>query len=292
MTRLGLGSAQTINTAAIDLKGQISLQKYSAEHLTAHSLYGIIDLMAQSTRKFSFKKILAKLPRGEPLATAALRDYGVSEFRASALARSGWLTHLGRGVYMLPGDTLSRDGCLAFLSQRVAGFHVGGKTALDWRGIRQNVSFREVLTLWGDEPKRLPSWFTERFSNRYQATQLFDSQLPEGAGLKSLPTGRPDVLVSVPERALLELLSDVGRTQSLEEARQLVEFLHTLREKVLDQLLAHTTRIKVVRLAELLGRGLALPWAATATRHSQRIGGGKRWVAVTKSGERLDLKRP
>lgn len=248
--------------------------------------------MVQSKRKFSFKAVLAKLPRSEPLSTAALREYGVSEFRASDLARSGWLTHLGRGVYMLPGDTLSRDGCLAFLTHRVAGFHVGGKTALDWRGVRQNVSFREVLTLWGDESKRLPAWFTERFPSRYQATRLFDDQLPKEFGLQSLPTARPDVLVSVPERALLELLSDVGKAQPLEEARQLAELLHTLREKVLDSLLAHTTRIKVVRLAELLGRELDLPWAKTAKRHSQRIGGGKRWVAVTKSGERLDLRRP
>ena len=251
----------------------------------------MLELMAEAKRRFSFKAVLARLPRGEPLSTAALRDYGVSEFRASDLARSGWLTHLGRGVYMLPGDTLFRDGCLAFLTHRVAGLHVGGKTALDWRGVRHYVRFREVLTLWGDEPKRLPTWFTERFPSQYQSTQLFDDRLPEGLGLQSLPAGHPDVFVSVPERALLELLSDVGKAQPLEEARQLVELLHTLREKLLDQLLEHTTRIKVVRLAELLARELALPWAAAAKRHSQRIGGGKRWLAVTKSGERLDLKR-
>jgi hypothetical protein len=192
---------------------------------------------------------------------------------------------------MLPGDTLTRDGCLAYLGHRVRGLHVGGKTALAWRGIRQNISFREVLTLWGDEPKRLPAWFTQRFASRYQSTQLFDGELPNGFGLQPIPNGRPEILVSAPERALLELLSDVGKAQSLQETRQLVENLRTLREKTFDKLLAHTTRVKVVRLAELLGRELDLPWAAAAKRHSQRIGGGKRWVAVAKSGERLDLRR-
>lgn len=247
--------------------------------------------MASNKDLFSFKRVLSELPRGEPLSTAALLTYGVSGFRASALARTGWLTHLGRGVYMLPGDTLTRDGALAYLGHHAPGFHVGGKTALAWRGIRQNISFREVLTLWGDEPKRLPGWFTQRFASRYQSTQLFDDQLPPGFGLQPIPIGRPEILVSVPERALLELLSDVGKAQSLQEARQLVESLRTLREKTFDKLLAHTTRIKVVRLAELLGRELDLPWAAAAKRHSQRIGGGKRWVAVAKSGERLDLRR-
>jgi hypothetical protein len=247
--------------------------------------------MSSGTKRFSFKHALTQLPRGEPLSTAVLREHGFSAFRASALARSGWLTHLGRGVYMVPGDTLSREGCLAYLSRLVPGFHVGGKTALSWRGIRQNVSFKEVLTLWGDQPKRLPTWFTQRFPSRYQATQLFDAELRKGFGLQPLPNGRSEILVSVPERALLELLSDVGKTQSLQEARELVEGLRTLREKTLDELLAHTTRIKVVRMAELLGRELDLPWADAAKRHSQRIGGGKRWVAVAKTGERIDLRR-
>jgi hypothetical protein len=246
----------------------------------------------ESTKKSnSFKTVLARLPRGEPLSTASLKAYGVSAFRASALARSGWLIHLARGVYMLPGDTLTRDGCLAFLSTRLPGFHVGGKTALAWRGVRQNIAFREVLTLWGYQPGRLPPWFTTRFESRYQATQLFDARLPKGAGLQPLPTGHSEILVSVPERALLELLSDVGKTQSLSGARQLVETLSTLRAKTLDELLAHTTRIKVVRLAELMAKDLNLPWAPLAKRHSQRLGGGKRWIAVSKSGERLDLRR-
>jgi hypothetical protein len=193
---------------------------------------------------------------------------------------------------MLPGDTLTRDGCLGFLGRCLPGFHVGSKTALAWRGVRQNVDFREVLTLWGDQPKRLPPWFTKRVTSRYQATQIFDVRLQRGFGLQPLPNGRLDVLVSAPERAVLEVLSDVGKTQSLDEARQLVESVRNLREKTLDVLLTHSTRVKVVRLAEFLATNLDLPWAALAKRHSQRLGGGKRWIAVSKSGERLDLKRP
>lgn len=247
--------------------------------------------MSSTKRVFSFKEALTKLPRGTPLDTATLRSHGVSAFRASALARSGWLIHLARGIYMLPGDTLARDGCLAFLSNRIPGFHVGGKTALEWRGVKHNIAFREVLTLWGNQRKPLPVWFQKRFKSRYQATQLFDSKLRQGYGLQPLPNGSPDILVSTPERAVLELLSDVGKTQSLEETRQLVETLRSLRQKYLDELLSHTTRIKVVRLAESLATELGLPWAPLAKKHSLRIGGGKRWVAVSKSGERLDLRR-
>jgi hypothetical protein len=158
--------------------------------------------------------------------------------------------------------------------------------------VSQDIAFREHLSLWGDTTRRLPEWFTRRFPASYQATQVFDDTLPEGFGLQPLPAGEPRALVSVPERAMLELLSDVGKVQSLTETRELVESLSGLREKVLDTLLRHTTRIKVVRMAATLASSMKLPWATLATKHSERIGGGARWVAVSRSGERLDLRRP
>ncbi len=247
--------------------------------------------MSFTVEKKSFKSLLATLPRGEPLSTADLQSRGLSAFRASALARSGWLVHLARGVYMLPGDTLTRDGCLAFLSHRASGLHVGGKTALAWRGVSQNVAFRERVGLWGDAPLRLPDWFTQRFAADFQATQLFDDAMRTRLGLQPLPAGDKRVLVSVPERAMLELLSDVGKSVSLSEATELVESLPDLRSKVLDELLGHAMRIKVVRLAASLATGAKLAWAPLAAKHRDRIGGGARWVAVGRTGERLDLRR-
>jgi hypothetical protein len=95
--------------------------------------------------------------------------------------------------------------------------------------------------------------------------------------------------VSAPERALLELLSETGSFEGLDEVRQLVESTRNLRLPLLDELLSHLTRIKVVRLAARLASELELPWAELAQRHSRRLGGGRRWVAVGRSGERLDL---
>jgi hypothetical protein len=79
---------------------------------------------------------------------------------------------------------------------------------------------------------------------------------------------------------------------ALQEPRQLVEGLRTLRAKTPDELLAHTTRIRIVHLAELLGRKIGVRWAGVAKHHSQRIGGGKRWIAVARTRERLDLRPP
>jgi Transcriptional regulator, AbiEi antitoxin, Type IV TA system/Transcriptional regulator, AbiEi antitoxin N-terminal domain len=239
-----------------------------------------------------FRQLLPELPRGSPLPSAWLQERGLNAKQVARLAEDGWLQRLGHGIYVLPGDQLNREASLACLAESVPGLHVASKTALAWRGVRHNLPFKEQLSLWGDKPVTLPVWFTTAFPARYQATHLFDESLDAKTGLAPLPAGHADVLVSTPERALLELLSDVGKGQELEEARHLVEGARTLRLPVLDELLAHLTRIKVARLAHSLADELELSWVDLARRHSERLGGGQRWVSTTKTGERLNLKRP
>lgn len=69
---------------------------------------------------------------------------------------------------------------------------------------------------------------------------------------------------------MLEMLSDVGKRQSLSEARALMEGLDGLRPAVLTQQLQHTERIKVVRPA---AAGLSVPWASLVGAHGDRVGG-------------------
>ena len=245
--------------------------------------------MERSAARFSFKEPLAQLPRGGPLGMEVLAAHGITAKRASALVRSGWLLRLGRGAYGLPGDTLQRDACLAFLAQQMPGLHVAGKTALAWRGVRHNLAYRETVVLWGDQPARLPLWLDGVVLVRYRVAHIFDPELPASLGLAPVPGSHPELPVSAPERALLELLSETGSFEGLDEVRQLVESTRNLRLPLLDELLSHLTRIKVVRLAARLASELELPWAELAQRHSRRLGGGRRWVALGRSGERLDL---
>jgi hypothetical protein len=116
--------------------------------------------------------------------------------------------------------------------------------------------------------------------------------LPPTFGIGPLPAASTAVPVSVPERAILELLSDAGKRNTLEETSNLVENVRTIRTDVLDELMGHLTRIKVARLAEALAAQMQLPWHEVASKHSRRLGGGKRWLTRAKTGERIDLKGP
>jgi hypothetical protein len=244
--------------------------------------------MASGIPQQSIKR-LASLPRGAPLDVASLQAIGVSPSLASHYVRAGWLTRLGRGSFMFPGDRLDPAASIKTLSGHLPGLHVGGKTALAWRGIRHNVGPSELLVLWGGKVAGLPEWFTKRFPARYISRRLFDTTLPVDFGLQTLPETPNGPSVSVPERALLELLSDVGVTQGLEEARNIMESVRSLRGETLDTLLTHCPRVKVVRLCLNLADQLGLSWAAEARKSSGPRGRG-RWIRKMPDGSTLILK--
>ena len=139
--------------------------------------------------------------------------------------------------------------------------HVGGKSALDWHGIRQYLSQRPVLHLYGWKAGRLPEWFTQRFPAEYHRKRLFKEEPDALLHVRPFENRKGGPLVSAPERALLEVLSEVGVRQPLQEARELVESTYSLRADVLRDLLKRCTSIKTVRLCLQLGRELSQPWA-------------------------------
>ena len=234
-------------------------------------------------------QLLRECRRGDPIDSAMLRKMGISNALAAYMVKAGWLHRLSQGVYILTGDTPSRDGTITYLTRCMPGLHVGGKTALSWQGVRHNIAFREKVVLWGRRSCRIPAWVDDVMSYSYQTTDLFDGDLPYDTGLKPLPSGSPEVLVSVPERAILELASDIGKGQSMEEASNLVIGLRNLRADVPDEFLRHCKRVKVVRLVRDLGREADFSWARDLQKHVDRLGAGKRWSNRTKNG-RLTLK--
>jgi len=144
--------------------------------------------------------------------------------------------------------------------------------------------------LWGDQPGGLPEWFKKRFAARYSASRLFHSELPFGYDITTRPDQPDGPRVSEPERALLEMLSEVGVHQELAEARHIMEGIRQLRTARLAKLLSACRMVKAVRLCVVWAEELDLPWAAKAREAAKGKMGTGRWIARLKDGSTLVLK--
>ena len=221
---------------------------------------------------------------GSPLTSEDLAAQGISADLAVHYVRAGWMTRLVRGVYNRPNDELALHPCLMLLQRGIEGLHVGGKSALGWYGVTHYVSQQPRLYLYGWAAARLPDWFTERFPAEYHRKRLFD-EVPDDplhAGPFEQRSGAPRV--STPERALLEMLSEVGVRQPLQEAREFMESAYSQRADVLRELLQRCSSVKTVRLSLQLGRELALPWAAKLDPTQLPTGSGRAWVSRSADG--------
>lgn len=237
-----------------------------------------------TTEANKLKTLYGSLVPGAPLTSEDLAELGISADLAVHYVRAGWLTRLARGVYAKPGDQLAVRPSLVVLQRKILGLHVGGKSALDWYGIRHYVAQRPILHLYGWSAATVPPWFRERFPVEYHRKRLFREQPAQllFAGPFENRVGEPNV--SEPERGVLELLSEVGLRQALEEAREILEFTYTLRADVLQELLQRCTSVKTVRLCLQLGRDLSLPWVNKLDSSTLPKGSDKAWVARTPNG--------
>jgi hypothetical protein len=229
-------------------------------------------------------ELYSNLRPGSPVSSEELSTMGVSADLAVHYVRAGWLTRLARGVFARPDDPLDLHPSLRLLERRLKGLHVGGKSALDWHGVRHNVAQQPTLQLYGWASGPLPRWFTERFRSSYHRLRLFKEKPDALLRVSRFQRKNDGPLVSDPERAVLELLSDVGVRQPLQEARDLLEGTPSLRAAVLQELLARCKQVKTVRLCLTLGRELNLPWAAKLDPTQLPTGSRQRWVGRSKEG--------
>ncbi|MGT2440905.1 type IV toxin-antitoxin system AbiEi family antitoxin domain-containing protein [Bradyrhizobium betae] len=235
-------------------------------------------------------KLYTHLAPGTPLTSDDLAALGISADLAVHYVRAGWLQRLARGVYCRPNDPPALHPSLVLLQRSFEGLHVGGKSALDWHGIRQYLSQRPVLHLYGWKAGRLPDWFTERFPAEYHRKHLFKEEPGAPLHVRPFENRKGGPLVSAPERALLEVLSEVGVRQPLQEARELVESTYSLRADLLRDLLKRCTSVKTVRLCLQLGRELTQPWADKLDPSQLPKGSDRAWVS--RSGDGLLVLKP
>lgn len=219
------------------------------------------------------------LPSGILVNKRWFQEQGYDPVQITKYVQSGWLESPARGVFRLPGFSNRKleawepivISLQAFVDEP---FIVGGRTALELQGFAHYVSSAGPghIHLYGQGP--LPGWVSKmnvgvKFSVHKQS--LFSTEMKSG-NLVNAPYGTQSglrraydplhngfrettwgadelpLVMSSPERAILELLNEVPGNESFDMADKMFEGLRTLDPRRLNRLLHACKRVKVKRL--------------------------------------------
>ncbi|HEU0187734.1 MAG TPA: type IV toxin-antitoxin system AbiEi family antitoxin domain-containing protein [Gallionellaceae bacterium] len=248
---------------------------------------------SEKTRSL-LSRLQQTLPEGVAVPSARLLAQGISPQLVRKYVESGWLVPLARGVYARPPSSVGWQGVVLGM-QRLAQLpvHVGGLSALNLQNLSHYLPLggETAIHLWSDAgPVRVPAWvkgITLSQELVLHGGELFEPG-QEREGLVSSTTQVRDwtLIVSAPERAMMEVLSLVDETPgSFIHAAELFEGLPALRPALVQRLLVGCRNIKVKRLFMFLATRQGEPWSRKLDDTLIGLGSGKR--VVTRGG-RLD----
>jgi hypothetical protein len=249
-----------------------------------------------------------ELPEGVLVDAAWLRRKGYSRQLLSHYVNAQWLEQPTRGVYRRPRGSLTWQQVVisvqAFLRYPLA---IGGRTALELQGYAHYLPHEtKQVHLYG--PKPPPGWlsnlrlgvrFTYHNDRKLFRKYLAASQVQSLAAAKKsgkesvnetlteLPWGQWDwpLILSTPERALLELLDELPGRESFHQVDMLMQGMTNLSPRRLQKLLDDCRNVKVKRLFFFFADRHQHAWLKRLKKENFDLGKGKRMLV---KGGKLD----
>jgi len=229
------------------------------------------------------KQILDLVGTDTLLFSPWLSAQGISAREQHSYAQTGWLEKVAYGVFKVAGADVSLLSAVsAYNTQLGKCCQVGAETALELRGYTHYVPMgKPRAQLFTDNSQKLPTWFLQYDWDRtvrYQTTSFLGT---DGLGVDEMKVEGHTLLVSSPERAILECLNNPHAADSLLDIYYLMEMLTTLRPKLLQQLLERCSSIKVKRLFLYMAEKANYPWFRALDTSRIDIGTGRRMIVPT-----------
>jgi len=243
------------------------------------------------------------LPEGLIVDAAWLERHGYYTALRSKYAAQGRLELVARGVYRRHAASLSgtaksqslRWQNVVISLQMLLKYpvHIGGRTAFEVEGFAHRLTPARLREIHLYGAQRPPSWLSRLtldapFIFRSAARLFEDSQSDIARAsfklLSSAEWERP-VVISTPERAILELLDEVPRHETFRQADVLVKGLHNLSPRRLHTLLAACRSIKVKRLFLWFAERHNHAWLKALSRKNIDLGRGRQMLV---RGGKLD----
>ena len=253
------------------------------------------------------------LPEGLIVDSAWLSQHNYSRSLLNQYVNAGWLEQPTRGVYRRPRGQPSWQQAVISL-QTLLGANpviVGGRTALELQGYAHYLALQlKEVHLYG--VKRPPSWLFNMQLNInfvfHNSRVIFNTDLVGEANenIATVLESRGDVpsrnsnqgvitqvwgqwdwpiMLSAPERALLELLNELPNRESFHHVDMLFEGLANLSPRRLMALLSDCRNVKIKRLFFYFAARHDHAWFKRIDRTNIDLGSGKRMLV---KGGRLD----
>ena len=253
------------------------------------------------------------LPEGLVVDAAWLERQGYSRALRHQYVSSGWLVQPVRGVYHRHRSISSWEQIVISLQALLQyPVSVGGRSALELQGYAHYLPTSPgVRTIHLYTDKKLPGWLTKFSANaefishnrsrflstaeRNEEALVLDNArtnieaTPLSGGLLILPWGQWNwpLVISSPERAILELMDELPGKESFHQVDMIMEGLVNLRPRRLQALLEDAKSIKVKRLFFFFADRHRHKWLSHLDRKQINLGSGKR---VIFQGGTLDSK--
>ena len=245
------------------------------------------------------------MPEGAIVTRVWLMKNGFSRHAIDNLVKSRQLVSAASGVYTLWGGKPTWQGIIYFLQKSMhLNLTIGGLSALDILGFSHylSMSSKKKIHLYGTA--KLPPWVNElnndvsfEWHSEWEllgagkkatsSNALLGDPLQKFTRLEPWKDGKEDLLISSPERALMEILMDVPKELSFEHADQLMQGMTNLSPRSLQALLEMCKNIKVRRLFFWLADRHKHIWLEKLQPEQIDLGSGKRMLV---RGGKLDKK--
>jgi hypothetical protein len=240
------------------------------------------------------------IPEGIVVPRAWLTKKKLSRHAIDNLVKRGYLYVVSQGVYAKPPAELTWESLVCSLQTRFnSDLVVGGISALELHGFAHYLQMinQWQIHLYGTDP--LPLWLNSvldrvHFVGHKDTTLLgrtnnkhATKDLLRFTDMHHWRDNRASLIISSPERAILEVLADVPNFFSMEYADQLMQSMVSLSPEKLQKLLEMCENIKVRRLFFWLADRHNWPWLKEIDKSKIDLGAGKRLI---EQGGKLDTK--
>lgn len=279
-------------------------------YLNLTEVYKYANLYSMSIQnRDKLNRLGRALPEGLLVDAAWLERHGYYRSLRSQYVAAGWLEQPARGVFRRPRGSVGWEQVVISL-QTLLEFpiSVGGRTALELQGYAHYLSqSHNSIHLYSD--KKLPTWVSRlnlespfvihnrrRFLSEMDCSQNIhllsqmssaENEILLQCALRVTRWGQwawPLVL-SAPERAILELLDELPQNESFHLVDVTMEGLVNISPRRMQWLLEQTSSIKVKRLFFFFADRYQHGWLKHINREKVNLGKGKRMLV---NGGKLD----